>query len=68
MTRAGVDTATFAAATVGVTVDLTVTGAQNTGQGSDTFSGVENVIGSNLNDLIQRQVVTRAPHHGFVYA
>jgi Ca2+-binding RTX toxin-like protein len=50
---AGIDTASYASATTAVTVDLSVTGAQNTGgAGIDTLSGVENLIGSGLNDTL----------------
>ena len=49
---AGVDTASYAAATTGVTVSLAVTIAQNTGTGSDTLLNVENLMGSNFNDRL----------------
>ena len=49
---AGTDTATYADATVGVTVNLSVTGAQTTGAGSDTLSGIENLIGSAFGDTL----------------
>jgi VCBS repeat-containing protein len=49
----GNDTATYADATATVKVDLTLTGAQTTGGGgSDTLTGIENVIGSAFNDTI----------------
>jgi serralysin len=35
-----------------ITVDLSKTGAQNTGQGMDTFINVENVAGSYLKDVL----------------
>lgn len=51
---AGEDTASFIGSDYGVTVDLSLPlVAQNTGQGIDTFFGVENVAGSALNDVIQ---------------
>lgn len=50
---AGNDTLSYAKARAGVTVDLTVTKAQNTvGSGSDTINGVENLIGSHFNDTL----------------
>ena len=49
---AGIDTATYADSTVGVTVSLAVTGAQATGAGSDTISGVENLVGSTFDDTL----------------
>ena len=49
----GNDTATYAGATAGVTVDLTMTTAQNTfGAGHDTLTGVENLIGSIYGDTL----------------
>ena len=48
----GIDTATYSEANVGVTVNLSVTGAQVTGVGSDTLSGVENLIGSTFGDIL----------------
>ncbi|WP_156322314.1 S-layer family protein, partial [Pseudomonas sp. P1.8] len=49
----GIDTASYAHATAGVTVNLGLTGAQNTvGAGSDTLSGIENLAGSNFNDTL----------------
>ncbi|MDF0732290.1 retention module-containing protein [Pseudomonas entomophila] len=50
---AGNDTASYASATAGVTVDLSHLGAQNTlGAGSDTLTGIENLIGSDYNDTL----------------
>jgi Ca2+-binding RTX toxin-like protein len=49
---AGNDTASYSDATVGVTVDLNLSGAQVTGMGSDTLSGIENLIGSAFNDVL----------------
>ncbi len=49
----GIDTASYASATQGVTVNLTITAAQNTGgAGVDTLSGVENLIGSDFKDTL----------------
>ena len=49
----GVDVVTYAAAAVGVDVRLHLGVARNDGHGfSDSLSGIENVIGSALNDLI----------------
>lgn len=50
---AGNDTLSYARARGGVTVDLNVTKAQNTGgSGTDTINGVENLIGSHFNDVL----------------
>ncbi len=51
---ADTDTASYATATAGVTVDLNLQGgAQNTiGAGNDTLSGFENVTGSGFNDTL----------------
>jgi VCBS repeat-containing protein len=49
----GIDTASYTHATAGVTVDLSLPGAQNTlGAGTDTLTGIENLTGSNLNDTL----------------
>jgi VCBS repeat-containing protein len=49
----GIDTASYAHATAGVTVDLSLIGAQNTiGAGTDTLTGIENLVGSNFNDTL----------------
>jgi Ca2+-binding RTX toxin-like protein len=49
----GNDTASYAGAIAGVTVDLTVAGAQNTkGAGTDTLSGIENLIGGKAADTL----------------
>ena len=49
----GIDTASYAHATAGVTVDLGLLGAQNTlGAGTDTLTGIENLVGSNFNDTL----------------
>jgi Ca2+-binding RTX toxin-like protein len=50
---AGVDTLAYSSATSGVTLDLAVGTAQNTGgAGSDTISGFENLTGSAFNDTL----------------
>ena len=49
----GIDTANYAHATAGVTVNLGLTGAQNTlGAGTDTLTGIEKLTGSNFNDTL----------------
>ncbi|WP_085584946.1 retention module-containing protein [Pseudomonas sp. R25(2017)] len=49
----GIDTASYAHATAGVTVNLSLLGAQNTvGAGTDTLTGIENLVGSNFNDTL----------------
>jgi len=49
----GIDTASYASATAGVTVNLGLTAAQNTiGAGADTLSAIENLTGSNLADTL----------------
>jgi Ca2+-binding RTX toxin-like protein len=49
----GSDTASYAAAGSGVTVDLTLAGPQNTvGAGIDTLAGIENLTGSDYNDTL----------------
>ncbi|MGE0743279.1 MAG: calcium-binding protein, partial [Hyphomonadaceae bacterium] len=49
---AGNDTAFFAHVSSGVSVDLALAGPQNTGEGMDTFTAVEAVIGSEFNDAL----------------
>ena len=50
---AGVDTASYASAGAGVTVDLTLSGHQNTGgAGSNTLVSIEDVTGSGFNDTL----------------
>ena len=47
------DFADYALATAGVTVNLTLTGFQNTvGAGSDELVGIEKLVGSNFNDTL----------------
>jgi Ca2+-binding RTX toxin-like protein len=49
----GFDRVSFAVdATVGVTVDLNIAGAQATGHGNDTLTGVEHVSGTKFSDII----------------
>jgi Ca2+-binding RTX toxin-like protein len=49
----GIDTVSYAHATAGVTVSLALTTAQNTvGAGTDTITNVENLTGSNFNDIL----------------
>ncbi len=49
----GIDTASYAGASSGVTVSLANLAAQNTGgAGTDTLSGIENLIGSDYNDSL----------------
>ena len=49
----GIDTASYATATAGVTVNLAVTLPQNTiGAGTDTLSGIENFTGSAFDDTV----------------
>ncbi|MHC8315564.1 retention module-containing protein [Pseudomonas sp. LB3P31] len=49
----GIDTASYAHAASGVTVDLSLLAPQNTGgAGTDTLTGIENLVGSNFNDSL----------------
>jgi Ca2+-binding RTX toxin-like protein len=54
----GVDTIRYTSATAGITVNLStgvansITGGDAAGIGTDTLSGIENVIGSNFGDII----------------
>lgn len=49
----GIDTATYASATDGVVVSLTIAAPQDTiGAGIDTIVGIENLIGSSHNDQL----------------
>ncbi|SFM63086.1 type I secretion C-terminal target domain (VC_A0849 subclass), partial [Pseudomonas sp. ok602] len=49
----GIDTASYAHATAGVTVNLGTLIAQNTiGAGTDTLTSIENLVGSNYNDTL----------------
>jgi Ca2+-binding RTX toxin-like protein len=60
----GTDIADYSDAGSGVTVDLTITTAQNTGGGgTDTLSGIEGVIGSNSTDTF----VFSNPQNGAIY-
>jgi Ca2+-binding RTX toxin-like protein len=49
---AGFDTASYATAISGVTVGLDKAGPQSTGAGIDTLIGIENLTGSNRNDVL----------------
>ena len=50
---AGTDTASYADTSKGVKVDLSITGAQDTGgAGSDRLSNIENLIGTSYNDVL----------------
>jgi Ca2+-binding RTX toxin-like protein len=49
---AGFDTADYSSTTVGVTVDLNILTAQNTGMGSDTLAGIERLVGGSKNDTL----------------
>ncbi len=48
----GNDTANYKDATGSVTVDLSITTAQATGDGNDTLSGIENLVGSAQGDTL----------------
>ncbi|MEJ0038742.1 MAG: M10 family metallopeptidase C-terminal domain-containing protein [Gammaproteobacteria bacterium] len=48
----GSDTVSFASATVGVSVDLKLTDAQDTGAGLDTIRNFESIIGSSYDDIL----------------
>ena len=48
----GTDTVSYESATADITVNLSTTSAQTTGSGSDTFTSIENLIGSSHNDSI----------------
>jgi Ca2+-binding RTX toxin-like protein len=47
------DTASYAEASTGVTVDLAISGPQNTGEGNDTLIGIENLTGSAFGDTLK---------------
>jgi Ca2+-binding RTX toxin-like protein len=47
------DTASYAEASTGVTVDLAISGPQNTGEGNDTLIGIENLTGSAFADVLK---------------
>lgn len=49
---AGIDLVSYADSTIGVTVFLASIYAQNTGFGTDTLSGFENLVGSIFNDAL----------------
>ncbi|MCY1417178.1 hypothetical protein D9M71_327050 [compost metagenome] len=47
----GIDTASYQGASAGVTVNLSLLGGQNTlGAGTDSLSGIENLLGSDFDD------------------
>ncbi len=48
---AGIDTVSYASATIGVTLDLATIGVTNDAAG-DTYSGIENVVGTAFGDII----------------
>jgi Ca2+-binding RTX toxin-like protein len=52
MGGAGIDLVSFASAGGSITVDLSVTAAQATGEGTDTLSGFEGIIGSAFADIL----------------
>lgn len=61
----GVDTASYSTATDGVTVDLKLSGSQNTGgAGLDTLLSIENLIGSNFNDTLYGNDATNTLYGG----
>ena len=47
------DTASYAEASTGVTVDLAISGPQNTGEGSDTLIDIEHLTGSAFGDTLK---------------
>jgi Ca2+-binding RTX toxin-like protein len=49
----GADTVSYSDSAVGVTVDLSLTTAQNTGNGTDTLSSIERFVGSSHNDVLR---------------
>jgi Ca2+-binding RTX toxin-like protein len=49
----GGDTASYAEAAGGVTVDLAISGLQSTGEGSDTLVSIENLTGSAFSDTLR---------------
>jgi Ca2+-binding RTX toxin-like protein len=58
--NAGLDTASYASATTGVTVNLGLTTAQVTAAGKDTLSGIENLTGSSHNDRLTGNALANA--------
>jgi Ca2+-binding RTX toxin-like protein len=48
----GNDTASYANVSFGVAASLAISGAQNVGHWSDTFISIENLAGSNFNDVL----------------
>ncbi|UAL11989.1 hypothetical protein [Caulobacter segnis] len=49
----GVDIVGFSSAPVGVAVDLALAGAQDTGEGRDTFISIESLAGGRFNDALR---------------
>ena len=49
---AGSDTLTFAGSAISITVDLRISAAQDTGRGVDSLVSIENMVGSNMADII----------------
>ena len=49
----GFDTASYADASAGVTVDLAIAGPQSTGEGADTLISIENLTGSAFADTLR---------------
>src|SRR5262249_25826156 len=47
------DPASYAEASTGVSVDLTISGSQNTGEGNDTLIAIENLTGSAFADTLK---------------
>ncbi|MEO6214869.1 MAG: calcium-binding protein, partial [Sphingomonas sp.] len=61
---AGNDTASYGDSTSDVTVSLAIVGAQLTGSGSDTLSGIENLTGSLHNDTLTGDTVANILYGG----
>lgn len=55
---AGNDTASFQSASTGIVVDLTVATPQDTGDGIETITGIESVIGSKFDDTFAFSAAT----------
>ncbi len=61
----GADTASYAGSTAGVTVNLTLTGMQQTGgAGSDMLNGIENLTGGNGADFLSGDAFTNVLNGG----
>ncbi|MBW3668063.1 MAG: fibronectin type III domain-containing protein [Actinobacteria bacterium] len=61
---AGTDTVSYSGATVAVNVSLAVATGQNTGDGTDTLSGFENLTGSPQNDTLEGNSVDNVLNGG----